>query len=791
MYRDDVLVYNRTAKGNPVKKTKEGLTYEYLLIYAAAFFISRAVLLKNLMPFGIAFIIAVYSILNIEVSIFVALSAAAGYLSLFNGSMSICHALVCLILILVMAALKPNNKKSVIKLGLSGFILNFIFVLFINYIFKDSIVLYNVIFTLLESIIVLASAYIFTFGVPAFFSKTKRTILSKEEMICLSLIISLFISGFYDFKTGFSIRNILAIFFILVNGFVEGADIGAAYGLTFGMISSISYGVNPAYLGVFGICGVMSGIFKEHGKALSTAAVLISGMVLAFTINEVGVMDKIFMDISAACIAFVFFPKKKLDDIAVLVNSEKVELKLQQSYIERVKDLVSKKMNSISATMTGFSKILEKNIDNELSYKIEMDGMVENLACRVCYDCDYRNKCWKNEIYFTYSSFIETLSKMDKKGKIAVDDLPEGLERKCIKPHELIKQANYLFEIYRINDGWKKRLVNSKKIVSQQINGIAGIMDSMIEEISASVEFRNDVEKELAAAFDKRSLDFSDVLAVKNNKERYEVTVYRKPCAGKKSCMKGYAEAISSVLQVKMKKDEEYCRFNSNNTLCQFRFVEAENYQMISAVAKASLDKVSGDNYSFGEISSGSYLMAISDGMGNGARAAAESEATISMLEKFLEAGFERDTIIKAVNSALAIKACGESYATIDMGIVDLYSGVAEFIKAGCAATFIKSGNCVYTIKSSSLPAGILDEVEIESDIIELKNGDIILMVSDGIIDADEEKKEEWVIKTLKGFDNGNPKEIAEYILNCAKGKCGDRIKDDMTVLVSKIWGSN
>jgi len=62
-------------------------------------------------------------------------------------------------------------------------------------------------------------------------------------------------------------------------------------------------------------------------------------------------------------------------------------------------------------------------------------------------------------------------------------------------------------------------------------------------------------------------------------------------------------------------------------------------------------------------------------------------------------------------------------------------------------------------------------------------------MVSDGIIDADEEKKEEWVIKTLKGFDNGNPKEIAEYILSCAKGKCGDKIKDDMTVLVSKIWG--
>jgi stage II sporulation protein E len=157
-------------------------------------------------------------------------------------------------------------------------------------------------------------------------------------------------------------------------------------------------------------------------------------------------------------------------------------------------------------------------------------------------------------------------------------------------------------------------------------------------------------------------------------------------------------------------------------------------------------------------------------------------------LERFLEAGYERNTAIKAINSVLVFKSDSESYSTVDVCLVDLYSGFGEFIKIGSAPTFIKTGSGVNLIRSTNLPVGILDDVDIESEIVELKNGDMIVMVSDGVSDASSQLKEKWIINMLREIENVNPKEVAEALLKRAKELSGEKLNDDMTVMVSKIW---
>lgn len=343
-----------------------------------------------------------------------------------------------------------------------------------------------------------------------------------------------------------------------------------------------------------------------------------------------------------------------------------------------------------------------------------------------------------------------------------------------------------MFEIFRLNAGWKNRMINSKMIVSEQIEGISKLVSSMVSEISTSIDFRNDVEEDVAADLDKNGVEFNDVVAVKNNRNKYEIVIYRKPCSGKQLCSKEFVNVVSKTLGVRMKRDDEKCRFIKNSTECQFRLVEAENYDIITAVSKLSKEDVSGDNYSFSQIGEGRYMIALSDGMGSGVRAASESNTTISLLEKFIEAGFDRQTVIKAINSVLVLRSCEECYATIDTAIIDLYSGVGEFIKVGAAASFIKSGNDIRTIKSSSLPAGILNDINIESDVINLKNGDLIITVSDGIIDSCGDK-ERWIEKELTSYESNNPKDLADHILNRAKENYGSKVGDDMTVMVSRI----
>ena len=86
----------------------------------------------------------------------------------------------------------------------------------------------------------------------------------------------------------------------------------------------------------------------------------------------------------------------------------------------------------------------------------------------------------------------------------------------------------------------------------------------------------------------------------------------------------------------------------------------------------------------------------------------------------------------------------------------------------------------------------MVDEVDVEVIKEQLQAGDIIVNVSDGILDIDKSNVEqsEWLEKYLEN-DSSDPKELSEGILNKAKELSGGTIKDDMTVVVSKIYLAN
>jgi stage II sporulation protein E len=71
-----------------------------------------------------------------------------------------------------------------------------------------------------------------------------------------------------------------------------------------------------------------------------------------------------------------------------------------------------------------------------------------------------------------------------------------------------------------------------------------------------------------------------------------------------------------------------------------------------------------------------------------------------------------------------------------------------------------------------------------------LEDGDFIIMMSDGVLESNEEviDKEEWMMEVIKNIKSINPQTISKEIIEEAKRKYKDYIKDDTTVLVTKIW---
>lgn len=174
----------------------------------------------------------------------------------------------------------------------------------------------------------------------------------------------------------------------------------------------------------------------------------------------------------------------------------------------------------------------------------------------------------------------------------------------------------------------------------------------------------------------------------------------------------------------------------------------------------------------------------------HGPEARKSSQIAVKMIKRLLKPGFEKDTSIDLINSTISLNTEEDMYATLDITILDLYSGDIELIKNGACPTFIKSkDNNIQVIQSMSLPAGLLNDMEVIVYDKKLENGDIILMCTDGIIESNNkyENKEEWVKEILQKLNTDNPQKIADIILKEAIDNGYGKAKDDMTVIVGKV----
>jgi len=201
---------------------------------------------------------------------------------------------------------------------------------------------------------------------------------------------------------------------------------------------------------------------------------------------------------------------------------------------------------------------------------------------------------------------------------------------------------------------------------------------------------------------------------------------------------------------------------------------------------------ISGDSVEIGPLSQGRYLMAVSDGMGVGREAAVQSRQSVRLLHQLLDAGFAADVAIQTVNSVLLLKGPNDTFATVDAAILDLVTGRAEFVKVGAAPSFYKRDHDVTVIKMPSVPVGIINEVEVEPEFRNLRDGDMIVMVTDGIweVAKQEMDKERWLLDFLAREQTDDPEELAERLLARALTLAPDpdtAPEDDLTVVVAMV----
>ncbi len=537
-------------------------------------------------------------------------------------------------------------------------------------------------------------------------------------------------------------------------------------------------------------------------------------VLLTYVANGNVVPIILFREILIASIALLAIPKNVGIEIEDLVGKEKLLPETTGRSLEENKETIYK-LNSISETISEMAKSykeaavtivddeeLEKQEEyNRKIFVDELKNSLEGQEQNILYDDIYNDEEIQKDIYKCMLE-KEIMTKKDLLNIFAMhnnyiigsseDENNEVLEKDLGKS---IKLINYSYRISNLNFIWKRKIDESKKNVSTQLEGVSEVISNLAEEISPKQKEQFVEEKEkIKMLLKQKGIDIKDINIKQEKTGRFNITLYTDICEnvdGTECNSKKIAQILYKVLNHNMILQKQECGLRIKKENCMFTYVSKDNYSLQVGIAKAKKKNspVSGDTSIQTKLGDGKYLLALSDGMGSGPEARKSSKIAIKMLERLLTSGFQKDTSIKLINSTLSVNNEQDMYATLDIEILDLYSGNIEFIKNGACPTYIKRENEVKILKSESLPTGILEDIDLEVYDKDLQDEDIIVMCSDGILDSNKEylNKELWLKYLLEDIQTDDVQKIADIIVNEARDNDYGNEKDDMTVIVAKV----
>lgn len=798
--RSEIFPYNRVKnsfasdtvvnKVNRLKKFKTIMINSQLKLNTTfaflGFLLGRAVVLDFLSPFGLAFI-AVFALQGMGLGIVLA-SVLLGVFSIGQNEILLKYFIAAAIFIVIhiVSSKVRINKKAVA--AATAAIANFAAGYFIFYI--KNYYMYDLLMIIIESLLIALLVFVYDGAFPVLKNFKARKVISSEEVVSLSILLAFCFVG-ADFNIfSLSIKNISMILLIMLFSYYGSAGTGAAIGIILGVIQSLSGSILPGAIGVYGLCGLLCGVLKNVGKAGCALAFILGNALMTFYINgSTEVLIK-FYEILTAAILFMIIPSGLMTKA---LSSKKIfasDLLKDKTYNKRFKEYTTDKLNEVAAVFDELSATLKDNVSNKEFYsQTDAAQILDQVVSKCCSNCGMSSSCWKRDFYKSYQYLFGFLTQIENEGSIKLESIPKLFRDRCIKPEELISSIRYYYDLYRNNINWMRKIHESRMIVCEQLREVSTVVSDLAMQIDVDVNFDRNLEELIIVALDTEGINVQDV-AVAENGNGIGIDIKVPACGGKRDCIKHIIPIVNKVTNKKFVKRDMLC-MTQNHDQCNIRLKEAEKYQVATGVAKlAKSGAVSGDNYSFIELKDGKLMLALSDGMGTGYKAAIESGTTIRLLEKFLFAGFDKDLAVKSINSLLLMKSNEETYATIDLSVINQYNGEVEFVKVGAVSTFIKYEDHVDIIKVGSLPVGILKNVEMEFVRKKLQDGDFVIMVSDGILDSNQSEinKEKWLADIIRNINTRNPQKMADDILSTCIDANGGTACDDMTVMVAKIW---
>jgi len=776
-------VRNRFVQAIVAKK------WSFLLI-AMAFLLGRATILEELSPFAIGFFAVLYFQRQ-------ELASWAG-VAIFMGSLLSPHAhtgyLVSgmLIFLLIQKAMERFERSDLSTAPLVVFATSLLVKLF-SLLVTLQLNWYDVMMIAVEAVLSMVLTIIFIQALPIVTMTRKNYQLKTEEIVCLIILFASVLTGTIGWTAGpVTTEHVLSRYLILLFAFVGGAPLGASVGVISGLILSLADSNALFQMSLLAFSGMLAGMLKEGKRIAVALGMIVGSSIMAIYIGDGAQIVNSTWESLAAAALFMLTPRSVLNVLAKYVPGTAEHAKSQQDYARRVRDATAGRVEQFSQVFRQMALSFRQLTSDNLSMQKENDvgHFMNAVSDRTCANCPRRTKCWDQSFYETYRYMTDMMTEIEVKDRFDKKDIPHAWRKLCVRADSVLDVMKEQYALYRNNQHWRRQIADSKQLVAEQLSGVSQVMDDLAREIKRESQELFLQEEQIRAALEELGLSIHSIDIICLDEGKVEIEMVHQYTKGYDECRKIIAPLLSEILDehIAVKSEERLPYWEGHSSVV---FGSASEYAVETGIASATPQGVywSGDSYSAAPLGNGKFAVALSDGMGNGERARVESQSALGILRQLLQSGMDEKLAVKSVNSVLLLRSPEEMYATVDMALIDLFSAQTTFLKIGSTPSFIKRGNSVISVSASNLPVGIIKDIDVDLVSMELKDGDLLIMMTDGVYDAPGHavNKELWMKRVIGEIESDSPQDFADCLLERVQRASRGPVGDDMTVVVARV----
>ena len=524
-----------------------------------------------------------------------------------------------------------------------------------------------------------------------------------------------------------------------------------------GLVSGLLFGIGTTYsiiIGGVGLCGL--GIYTDGMSGLLTTLpeYLIAAAIATPLLKKVGVSEG----------------KEEVEEI----HNEEDALDMVGTMALSYQSKYEGGLNSLAEVLFALANVISTHTKVPVRLnKDEYREVVISVAESHCIGCKDSAICTKVGIRPAIKSADKLSEALCEGKKITAADLG-GEGDFCGKAGVIADEINSAAE----------REEKERLLLSEQIS--EGDEYRMISSLIAELAVEDYEERKIAEELTSPLTEATEAHGIKNSvirafgKRNKRFFLAGEDGDGSKITSFELRKSIEKAVDLKLATPEYFKRGKMMLMDCAIKPKLRVSYATAGLSRKEK--EVSGDTAACFESESRRFYSLISDGMGSGEMAWETSRFVADFIKATREIGATKESLIHMLNHALRSRS-EECSATVDLFELDLLYGSGLFVKSGAAPSFVKRGTSIFRVRSQTAPIGLLRSIDSEKIRLDIKVGDHIIMISDGIADSGEDAP--WLLLLLGEEAPENLTEYAKKILNEAQKN--KKANDDMTVTVIRV----